>query len=182
MDEIADESDHALLISDDEETQNDDDDGDDTAPPNTKRQKKSKGKQEVEDTPHCDINFVMNTQYTLLASDTQKIWGTSKCVDPAPKVPRARMEEYNTGDYLLLKGNAIKLQHTGNNKCKTTFDPEEELILDSEWNRFNDPMTGQDLVDLGDHTFLIWWQNVKPPPIPKPKPATIAKKKTKGKK
>ena len=38
-------------------------------------------------------------------------------------------------------------------------------------------MTGQDLVDLEDVTFLIWWQNVRVPSVPKVRLPTIPKKK-----
>ena len=142
-----------------------------------KHVKKAKEDAEENNTPHCDINFVKNTPYTLLAGDTKKVWGTAKSEDPAPKVPDARKDEYKTGDYLLLKGSDISLKHAGSNNCRTSFDPEEELILTSDWDRFDDTMTGQDLVDLDEVSFLIRRQNIKPPVIPKTKPATVASKK-----
>ena len=136
-----------------------------------------KGKEEEDNYPHCDINFVKNTPYTLFAGNTKKVWGTVKSEDPAPRVPDARKDEYSTGDYLLVKGSDITLKHAGTNNCRTSFDPDEELILTSDWDRFDDAMTGQDLVDLGDVSFLIWWQNIKPPAIPKAKSAIVASKK-----
>jgi hypothetical protein len=165
------------IMNDDDETQNDSDEDDDRP---AKKVKKKGKKEEEEETPHCDINFVKNTPYSLLAGSTTKVWGTAKAEDPAPKVPDSRKDTYKTGDYLLVKGNSINLKHTGNLNTKVTFDPEEELILTSGWDRFDDQMTGQDLFDLDDNTFLLWWQNVKPPAIPKPKAPTVAaKKKTK---
>ena len=102
--------------------------------------------------------------------------------DPSPKVPPTRKDDYTTGDYLLVKGNQINLKHLGSAFTKTSFDPDEELILTSDWDRFDSAMTGQDLVDLDDLPFLLWWQNVKPPAILKPKAATVAACKKKGKK
>jgi hypothetical protein len=160
------------LVEEDTTAEEEDDDGADLHP--AKRVKQ--GKEEDDNTPHCDINFVKNTTYTLFAGNTKKVWGTAKSEDPAPKVPDTR-PEYETGDYLLLKGSDITLKHAGNNNCRTSFDPDEELVLTSDWDRFDDTMTGQDLVDLGDVSFLIWWQNVKPPAVPKPKSATVASKK-----
>ena len=157
-----------------EDTQNDSED-DNHRP--VKRVKK--GKQDEDETSHCNINFVKNTSYPLLTGSTTKVWGITKAEDPAPKVPDARNGEYITGDYLLIKGNSIVLKHTGTNNCRATFEPEEELILTSDWEQFDQVMMGQDLVDLDDITFLLWWQNVKPPAVPKPKPATVAKKNTK---
>jgi hypothetical protein len=170
-----DDDEQPMMIEDNTAKWDDEEDDDDVDVRAAKRVKK--GKEEQDTTPHCDINFVKNTPYTLFAGDTKKVWGTAKMEDPAPKVPDARKDEYNTGDYLLLKGSDITLKHAGNNNCRTSFDPEEELILTSDWDRFDATMTGQDLVDLDEVSFLIWWQNVKPPPIPKPKPATVASKK-----
>jgi hypothetical protein len=161
-------------VADDEEEEDTDDD----EHRNAKRAKKIHG-QEIT-TPHCDINFVKNTPYMLLSGSTQRVWGSGKSTDPAPRVPNARKDECKAGDYLLMKGSDIALKSTGNNNCKTSFEPQEELILTSDWDRFDEVMSGQDLVDLGDETFLLWWQNVKAPPVPKPKRATVAAKK-KGK-
>jgi hypothetical protein len=58
-----------------------------------------------------------------------------------------------------------------------TFEPRDELILKKDWSQFDDDMTGQDLVDLDDVPFLLWWQNVLMPP-PKKAPR---KKSGKGK-
>ena len=163
-------------VDHDEDTQDNDDDDDRPA----KRAKN--GKSEVDDTPHCDINFVRNTQYSLLAGDSNNMWGSAKAEDPSPKVPAARKKDYKLGDYLLIKGINILPKHTGTNYTKVTFDPEEELILTNEWTQFEESMSEQDLVDLDDTTFLLWWQNVKPPAVPKPKAPTVAKKAAKKKK
>jgi hypothetical protein len=141
-----------------------------------KKKRHKSRKDEVDDVPHCDINFVKGTDYSLLAGDTSKCWGTAKAEDPAPRLPMSRRDSLNAGDYLLIKGNSINLKSNGANFTTTTFLPEEELILTSDWLRFDAEMTGQDLVDLDDMTFLIWWQNLKPPPVPKAKAPTISKK------
>jgi hypothetical protein len=171
------DEDQFVINDDSTATWDEEEDDDDESVRPAKRVKKGKEEEEDNNTPHCDINFVKNTPYTLLAGNTKKVWGTAKSEDPAPKVPDARKDEYKTGDYLLLKGSDITLKYTGSNNCRTSFDPEEELILTSDWDRFDDTMTGQDLVDLEDVSFLIWWQNIKPPAIPKTKPATNTSKK-----
>jgi hypothetical protein len=141
----------------------------------SKRQKTRQGPKEVR-ADHCSINFVKDTRYSLLAGSTQRCWGTATADDPAPPVPASRRDSVKTGDYLLILGKNIKLK-----PGPTTFLPEEELILTSEWHQFEEEMTGQDLADLDDVPFLLWWQNVKAPPVPKPKAPTVAKAKTKGK-
>jgi hypothetical protein len=60
------------------------------------------------------------------------------------------------------------------------FEPEEELIFTSDWAQFDSPMTGGDLADLGENTFLLWWQNVQRPPV-KGNGKKTAKAKGKGK-
>jgi hypothetical protein len=145
-----------------------------------KRRKTHAAKEPPQD--HCDINFVKDTPYFLLASSSQKQWGSCTSVDPAPAVPTSREDTCSPGDYLLIAGKDITLKKTGTNFTTTTFDPEDELILTNNWERFDMDMTGQDLVDLEDVTFLLWWQNVKPPPSPKPKAPAITKKKAVKKK
>ena len=142
----------------------------------SKRQKS--GKAQVREHDHCDINFVKNTVYTLLAADTQKKWGYAKTDDPAPPVPVSRKDSCTPGDYLLIAGKSITLKSTGADFITTTFHPEEELILQANWDKFAEDMTGQDLLDLDDQSFLIWWQNIKQPPVPKDKTPTIPKKNT----
>ena len=129
------------------------------------------------DNEHCDINFVKDTHYYLLASDTKRQWGSCTAVDPAPPVHENYEDSCEPGDYLLIAGKDINLKSTGANYTTASFDPDDELILTSDWTRFEEEMTGQDLADLEDETFLLWWQNVKPPPPPKPSRAPIPKKK-----
>jgi hypothetical protein len=126
--------------------------------------------------PHCHINFVKDTNYYLLHEDTQKCWGTCTSEDPAPPPPRSRRDSCDAGDYLLIAGKDIKLKWTGGNYTKTTFQPEEELILTNDWHQFDQEMSGSVLFDLGDVTFLLWWQNIKAPPVPKKKAPTMTKK------
>ena len=84
-------------------------------------------------------------------------------------MPPSRKDSCYAGDYLLVKGKYITLKSAGAAYTKATFEPINELILTADWSQFEDDMTGQDLVDLDEDTFLLWWQNVKPPTVPKPK-------------
>jgi hypothetical protein len=131
---------------------------------------------------HCNINFVKDTVYYLLAGSSNKMWGTAKADDPAPVVPMFRQESCEPGDYIRIAGESITLKANGNKNTACTFAPEEELIFTSDWHQFDSDMTGEDLRDLGETTFLLWWQNIKPPPVPRPKPATIPRKTTANKK
>lgn len=124
---------------------------------------------------HCNINFVANTPYKLLHGDTDKSWGSAKVVDPAPKPPKSR-GALKAGDYLLVMGKDVDLKSTGRNNTATVFAADEELVLTEDWAQFDAEMTGQDLVDLDDECFLLWWQNIRPPAVPKEKAPTIAKK------
>ena len=169
-----------------EEDIDDDDAGDDDVEEEEEEEEESKsakraktrGGQETSSSKgtNCNINFVKGTSYYLRAGSTQRLWGSATADDPAPPVPVSRRDSCKPGNYLLVKGKNIKLKSTGANYTTTTFHPEEELILTSDWHQFDEDMTGQDLADLDDETFLLWWQNFKPPPVPKVKPATVAKK------
>ena len=161
-------------VTNDEDADMDDDDEDEGP---SKRTKTATGSKVAHD--HCDVNFVKDTNYYLLASDTKKQWGSATFVDPAPAVPSFRKDSCSPGDYMLIAGKDIVLKSTGSNYTTATFDPCDELILKNTWAQFDDEMTGQDLFDLEDETFLIWWQNVKAPSPPKTKQATIQKKKPK---
>jgi hypothetical protein len=114
---------------------------------------------------HCQVNFVKNTSYKLLADDSDKIWGEGKATDPAPAVPSSRSDSIKPGDYLLFSGNDITIKAAARGRVTVQFEPEEELILTSDWAQFDSPMTGGDLADLGENTFLLWWQNVQRPPV-----------------
>jgi hypothetical protein len=158
----------------------DNDDGEDTADEDSTK-RKGKGALAVS---HCDINFVKDTIYSLFHGETKQCWGKGPAVDPSPNVPCSRKGSCQPGDYLLMRGKDLVLKSTGSHNCTTTFLPEEELVLTAEWAQFDSEMTGEDLRDLDDVTFLIWWQNVKPPPVAKTKPPTVAKataSKAKGK-
>jgi hypothetical protein len=115
--------------------------------------------------PHCDINFVQHTKYKLLANATTTvIWAEGSCIDPQPKPPEEKSDTH-IGDYLLFKGDDIKLKIGPKSSTKTVFMPSDELILQNDWTPFEEEMTGQDVVELGDETFLLWWQNIAPPKI-----------------
>jgi hypothetical protein len=125
---------------------------------------------------HCDINFVKHTSYPLLKDDTQAKWGEAQLTDPQPKVPPSRADQDIAGDYVLISGEDLVLGKNKGRTILTTFDPEDELILTSKWHQFDEEMTGQDLVDLGEECFLLWWQNVQAP-----KPKSTRKKKATAK-
>ena len=59
-------------MDDDEETAEESDD-----PPMVPAKRAKIRHEVVADVAHCDINFVANTQYALLADDTNKVWGTA---------------------------------------------------------------------------------------------------------
>ena len=97
-----------LSNNDAEDTQQEDDDGEDNeeevSPRPAKRLKSARSKINEKPTyTHCNINFTKNTQYPLLIGDIKKVWGQAKFLDPTPKVPEEKREEYKAGDYLLLK-------------------------------------------------------------------------------
>ena len=131
--------------------------------------------------PHCDVNFVKNTVYKLRSDNINKIWAEGSCIDPAPKIPSSRSKQLKSGDYLLMKGSDITLKE-GKGTMAIVFHPEEEYILCADWTQFGDAMTGRDMVDLEDVTFLLWWQNIVPPKEPKAKPTAAAKKAAAAKK
>ena len=165
---------------DGEGTRSDDDEDEEEEQVTTPAKRRKQGEKK---TPyeHCDISFMKDTVYYLLAADNKKQWGTATSEDPAPPVPESKKGAYESGDYLLIRGHDIKLKSTGSTYTHTTFDPSDELILTNTWELFDVEMTGQDLYDLNDDTFLLWWQNIKPPVVPKAKRQTTIPKKPKGK-
>ena len=94
------EEDDDVIDSDDDDADDMDDDVEE-APSNDK---KRKGGNKKASHPHCNINFVKDTDYYLLAGDTQKCWGTCTAEDPAPLVPTSRRDSCKPGDYLLVAG------------------------------------------------------------------------------
>lgn len=128
--------------------------------------------------PHCDYNFVANTTYKLNMdiNGEEVVWGEAQ-FDPQPAVPSTHEDDYRPGDFVLIKGSDIKLTKNGKGgkggKGKTrrqlVFDAHDQLIMTSEWDNFEDEMSTEDLVNLGEETFLLWWQNVQQPKTPIPK-------------
>ena len=59
------------LTMDEKEDDDDDDDDDLEADDDSPKRRKSGGGQKIAHA-HCDINFVKNTSYTLLAGDTKR--------------------------------------------------------------------------------------------------------------
>ena len=112
------------LDDNDDNDDNDDDEEEEEEP--TKRQK-TKGHH-----VHCNINFVKDTPYYMLAGSTMKHWASAKAQDPSPPVPSSRRDSCTPGDYLLIAGKDITLKSSGSNYTTTTFRPEEELILTNE--------------------------------------------------
>ena len=120
--------------------------------------------------PHCDVNYTTDNPYTL--SSDGKPWATAIFEDPAPKPPKSWPKSI-AGDYILVKGKNIKIKVNRNKPARVNFVANEEFILTPDWEQMQEDMTGQDLVDLGDENFLLWWQEVE---VPKPKPEKTPKK------
>ena len=138
-------------------------------PKKYKLDKDSSGEEEdAEDpeNPHCDINFVKNTPYNIFGAKNKVVWAKTILRDPAPRIPTCHRSRIHAKDYVLVKGQDLQLK---NNRSTTavTFHPEEEMILMNDFTEFEQDMTAQDLFDLGDTTFLLWWQCVEAPKIPK---------------
>jgi hypothetical protein len=149
---------HQAEEDDDENTSDDDKD----------KRKAAKKKADVADDAHCDINFVKNTPYKLFAGSSDTVWAEAAFTDPQPPVPASRSTQTTTGDYVLINGDDVVLQTNSRGKTvPVSFEPEDEFVLTADWVQFDGEMTGQDLKDLGDECFLLWWQNVKPPPAPR---------------
>jgi len=169
---------HADDVDDDEGDQSNDDlsgeeEEEDTASM-TARAKKT-----AEHNPHCNINFVIATNYKLLISDSETtVFADGFLLDPSPKVPSDRSLQFKSGDYVLLRGGDITLKQSYK---KTTFEAAEEYILRADWTEFDGDMTGEDLAQLGDTPFLLWWQNIKPPTVPTKKRAAAPKTKKRRK-
>ena len=138
--------------------------------------------------PHCDYNFVANTTYKLNMdiNGEEVVWGEAQ-FDPQPAVPSTHEDDYRPGDFVLIKGSDIKLTKRGKGgkggkgkpRRQLVFDVQDQLIMTKEWDNFEDEMSTEDLVNLGEETFLLWWQNVQQPKntIPrKTKPAGKTKK------
>jgi hypothetical protein len=120
----------------------------------------------------------MHTEYSFLAGNyATKIWAKGHLLDPAPKVPLKFSDEYQPGDYVLLRGCDLTIFDQGRNACEASFEPSEQLVLKEDWTEFDQDMTGHDLVDLGDVPFLLWWQNIQPPKKKIPKKVPEKKKK-----
>ena len=117
----------------------------------------------IDNNPHCNINFVQNTTYKFLAPASEtRIFAAGVLIDPAPKVPSSRKDLLKDGDYVLVKSSSLVLKNS-----KANFEPQDELVLTTDWGRFDDDMTHDDLKDLEDENFLLWWQNIVPPPVPR---------------
>jgi hypothetical protein len=153
-----------------------DDDDDDDADPDGDNQNDRDETTEEEDeessapltakpkhNPHCDKNFVRNTSYKLLVGNTDDAWGETILTNTSPKVPNSRKTQTMANDYVLITGKDITLLKRRSGGKVVSFEPRDELILKKDWSQFDDDMTGQDLVDLDDVPFLLWWQNVLMP-------------------
>ena len=130
--------------------------------------------------PHCTINYVANTVYTLIDMNAKdKVWATCAFTDPAPVIP-AHLKPHRPGDYVRMKGEDL----TPKSNCNVVFEPEQALALDKDWHPFPDDMTAQDLVqlDLGANEFHLWWQCIQEPKLRKVAPRAASKAGAKGKK
>lgn len=161
----------------------DDNDDDDNEEEDEEKETPGKpGHGPMNDLSHCTINFVKNTPYKLKVADNDKTWATAELVDAQPRVPPSRAGTYKAGDYVLIRGSDITMltQGRGNKPMNVTFETEDEIVLTNLWHQFDGPMTGQDLADLENETFLMWWQNVEAPPAKRKAPAPRATTKQKA--
>jgi hypothetical protein len=129
--------------------------------------------------PHCNVNYVANTTYTLIDMNDakEKPWATCSFTDPSPVIP-PHLKPSKPGDYVRMRGKDPTLKVN----CKTIFEPAQALALDKDWLPFPGDMPAQDLFDLamGDLEFHLWWQCIQAPRVKKV-PVKAATK-TKGKK
>ena len=132
-----------------------------------------------EDTdPHCTINYVANTVYTLIDMNSKdKVWATCAFTDPAPAIPD-HLTQHHPGDYVRIKGRQLNPK----SHCKMIFETQQGLILDADWHPFPEDMSAQDLVDLGALEFHLWWQCIQEPKVKKVPAKAATKTGTKGKK
>lgn len=165
-----------------EDDDDDDNKGNDSSDDNKEDDVPGKRKKATKYSPHCDVNFVLNTPYKLLIDDTKKAWGSALFLDPQPKVPASRTSSVKVGDYVLIRGKDITLVKTKG--CKANFSATDEFVLTKDWAQFDDDMTGADLQGLDDIPFLLWWQSILPPvvKIPKKSAAVLEAEKKKKKK
>jgi len=121
--------------------------------------------------PHCHVNYVNNVKYTLIHGNDDKPWATGTFIDPAPAVPKELQDKYKAGDYVLMCGNSLKLKGS-----KAIFAKDEDFVLNQDWSSMDGDMTADDLFDLDDEPFLLWFQCILPPKKPaakiKKEPAT----------
>ena len=121
-------------------------------------------------TVHNPHQYTNNTRYKMVHGEREVVFATGQIVDPQPAVHPDKKSDYRAGDYMLMKGSDIEIK---TRKGGVSFDCASELILQKDWSPFDDDMTAQDLHDLGDEEFLVWFQVFEAPPEPK-KPSTKA--------
>jgi hypothetical protein len=97
--------------------------------------------------------------------------------DPAPKPPATC--KYKAGDYVLVKGNNLVLTKSN----RTSFESCSGLIMNATTSKPTEgDLTPQNLLEMEDEVFLMWWQCIKPPAPPKPSRATVPSKQAAAKK
>ena len=94
--------------------------------------------------------------------DKDKVWGYAKLSDPQPVLAKHMTDDYEAGDYVLIKGQDVEKASKGK---RVVFGPGEELVLRSDFQRIEEDMDTEDLIALGSDTFLLWWQCIKPPKV-----------------
>jgi hypothetical protein len=150
------------------------DDNDEDTDDNQEDDDPAQRKKATKYSPHCDIQFVVNTSYKLLVDATKKVWGTAIFLDPQPTVPPSRKSTVKVGDYVLIRGKDITLAKAKGASFKANFSATDEFVLTKDWVQFDDDMTGADLQGLDDVPFLLWWQSVQPPTLKIPKKSAAA--------
>jgi hypothetical protein len=124
---------------------------------------------------HCSLQLTTRDKYNLVHPDHEdKIVGKVQLFDPAPE-PQGR-GNYKASDYAMVQGSKLELKKGAD---KIIFDKDAKWIRQEDWTPFDDDMTLQDLADLGEEKFLLWFQMIDPPKAKPVRKLTTTKKDSK---
>ena len=113
---------------------------------------------------HVQDDKVERVQFTT--KDKYKVFGAGKKVvmsvsirDPQPKVPDDfdLWDDVTLGDYVLVRLSSVTNLQKG--KLQYTFRPDEGTLLTSKWEAYEEDLTVDQLVALGED-FLLYYQRV----------------------